>query len=201
MFQIRPDGRDSLLDVGCGTGDITADYILPVLPKQFSRLVGGDISESMLSVARKTVTNSKVSFEILDIERPIDNHIFSTPFDHITSFFCLHFVKDQRQGFLNIYNLMKTGGDCLLAYVFSHPVYTVLNQLSKYPRWDPYLKDIDSWIPPFQFSNDPIAPLERIMNDIGFSECNVHVRDVSGSYDGIDSLKGECVVSHYKSGY
>lgn len=87
MFQIRPDGRDSLLDVGCGTGDITADYILPVLPKQFSRLVGGDISESMLSVARKTVTNSKVSFEILDIERPIDNHIFSTPFDHIRRFF------------------------------------------------------------------------------------------------------------------
>lgn len=191
-LKFRPDGRDSLLDIGCGTGDVTADYILPVLPQQFARLVGADISESMLSVARQTLNNPKVEFERLDIGSPIvDPSVWSTLFDHVTSFFCLHYVND-RQAFQNIYDLLKPGGDCLLAYLCSHPHYNVLHRMSRGPRWSAYRSDIDKSIPFNQFSIDPIDGLERIMSDIGFSQCTVEVRDANAEYEGFNDLKCNC---------
>lgn len=186
-IQLRPDGQDSLLDVGCGTGDITIDYIAPLLNPEFTRIVGGDISESMLRVARQSNRNAKISFEIFDIQNPRS----TTPFEHITSFFCLHFVKDQRQLFRNIYNLLAPAGDALLGYIASHPCYDVLTQMAKHPRWAPYLKDVETLIPPFQFSNDIISPLESILNDIGYSEHSVQVRDINAINDGLDHYKCE----------
>lgn len=36
----RCDGRDSILDAGCGPGDVTVDILMSYLPANFSRLVG-----------------------------------------------------------------------------------------------------------------------------------------------------------------
>lgn len=188
-FKWRPDGYDSLLDIGCGTGDATADVILPLLPQKFNRLVCADISDKMLSIARTKVRSSKAAFEVLDIGRPLDQSVWSKPFDHITSFFCLHWVHEQRQAMQNIYDLLSPGGDCLLAYVGSSMGYTVFSELAKRPRWAPHLQDVHKHIPVFQFSNNIAEYLESIMEDVGFSDYSVQIRDKYWEFDGIEKLK------------
>lgn len=190
-FKWRPNGHDSLLDIGCGPGDVTADLILPMLPQEFSRLVCSDISEQMVSVARKTVQSPKAAFEVLDIGCPMDESVWTTPFDHITSFFCLHWVHDQRQALLNIYNLLNPDGDCLLVYVGSANGYTIFTELAKRPRWAPYLQDVHKHIPPFQFSCNAAQDLENILRDVGFSEYEVRLRNEYCEFDGIDHVKGK----------
>lgn len=54
IFEWRSDGRDSVLDAGCGTGDVTFDLLLPILPPNFERVVGVDISKEMIEYARET---------------------------------------------------------------------------------------------------------------------------------------------------
>lgn len=192
-FRFRPDGRDSLLDVGCGPGDITADYVLPVLPKQFSRIVGSDISEDMLSQARKRVQHSNASFEILDIGRPLDSRVWSKPFDHITSFFCLQYAKNERQAFLNIHKLLVDGGDCLHVILDRHPAFDVLYQVAKGPRWASRLEDIDNLMPDYQFVFDPIGGLKNTMKEIGFSEYDVQDRGNFAEFKGVGDFKSKCL--------
>lgn len=93
IFKWRPDGKDSLLDIGCGPGDVTNDVIVPFLPKNFSRLVCADISEKALNTARTKVQSQKAAFEILDVGSPLNESVWTTRFDHITLFYCLHWIQ------------------------------------------------------------------------------------------------------------
>lgn len=89
----RPDGKDSLLDIGCAGGNITMDVIHPMLPKTFSRLVGVDISETMVDYAKRNFEIPQVSFDVLNIGCDLTEFLKKNDcFDHITSSLCLHLV-------------------------------------------------------------------------------------------------------------
>lgn len=93
---IKWNGFDTVMDVGCGTGDVTVDFLLPEIPTTYLKLVGTDISDSMIRYANETYQNlPRVSFERLDISGAIDAK-FLNYFDHVTSFFCLHWVQNQK---------------------------------------------------------------------------------------------------------
>lgn len=85
-----------VLDVGCGDGDVTTHLLLPILPKNLKKLVATDVSENMLDFARIKCKNSKVSFHQLDIGTKQIPNYFEENFDHIFSFYCLHWVQNQR---------------------------------------------------------------------------------------------------------
>lgn len=90
------DVQGKILDIGCGDGDVTLHLLLPKLPRNFVKLVATDISDEMLSFAKTKCKNKKVIFCKLDIgtnEIPVD---FKEDFDHILSFYCIHWVQNQR---------------------------------------------------------------------------------------------------------
>lgn len=96
LVQWKKDGDDAILDIGCGAGDVTNDLLLPFLPKNFGKLIGADLSEDMVEFARTRYKTSKISFEQMNIEAediPVD---FEEAFDHVFSFYCLHWIQDQR---------------------------------------------------------------------------------------------------------
>lgn len=98
-FEWRNDGFDSLLDVGCGPGDVLVDLILPRLPEK-SKVIGVDISMKMIECAKKYECNS-IKFHRLDIAAEFEEcrKILKAEvelFDNITSFYCQHWIQDQR---------------------------------------------------------------------------------------------------------
>lgn len=98
LFEWRLDGKDRVMDIGCGSGDVTVDFLEPLLPSNYEKLVGSDISLKMVNYAGETYTRTypKVEFDQLDIGDDCMPKRYLEHFNHITSFYCLHWVQDQR---------------------------------------------------------------------------------------------------------
>lgn len=97
-FYWRFDGTDTLLDVGSGSGDVLMDFILPVMPCKFKRIVGLDLSPKMVNYAHNYYSKQEnCDFRVLDIgtKENLPNDLYEQ-FDHVTSFYCLHWVQNQR---------------------------------------------------------------------------------------------------------
>jgi juvenile hormone acid methyltransferase len=103
IFRWKNDGSDSLLDIGCGSSDVTIDFILPMMPKNFSKLVGVDISKLMIQHSKDLYENDHIKFYELDIGADIFNNAHEieddlkpNSFNCVTSFYTLHWVINQR---------------------------------------------------------------------------------------------------------
>lgn len=98
LFQRKFDGGDRIMDVGCGSGNVTVDFLEPLLPQNYEKLVCSDSSLKMVNFAAKTYSKNypKLEFKQLDIEDDYMPNRYLEHFSHITSFYCLQLIQDQR---------------------------------------------------------------------------------------------------------
>lgn len=112
FFAWRFDGSDTLLDVGCGPGDVLRDFVIPVVPKNLTKVIGIDISCEMVACARNLLKNLEfVDFLQLDISESSDvcrKVLGDVQFSNITSFYCQHWIQDQRCKLLKCRNELLT---------------------------------------------------------------------------------------------
>lgn len=191
ILQWRSDGGDSILDIGCGSGDVTIDYLLPILPQNYRRMTGVDLSGDMVEYARKQYGNSRISFEQFDIGIDLEKQLLREiePFDHIVSFYCLHWVQNQEKAVQNVYKLCKPNGDALIVFLAQNPIFEIYQQMASSKRWSKYMTDVERFISPYQNSDDPAEDFGRLLVDSGFREYRVEVREKMYMFEGIDSLK------------
>jgi len=95
VIKWRNDGTDSVLDIGCGTGDITSNIVGAIMPKSFKCLKGIDKSHEMVKHANAHYKSSKMLFEQWDVTGEVDIAM-AEQFDRIFSFYTLHWVQDQK---------------------------------------------------------------------------------------------------------
>lgn len=184
LLQWQEDGSDSILDVGCGSGDVTMDLILPQLPSNFRRLIGCDISDEMIKYAQQHYGHPNVIFDQLDIGGSVDEFLnkFGTS-DHIVSFFCLHWVQNQKAAMKNITKLLTPNGDCLLLFVISCDIFKVFNEMAKGSQWSQYMKDVNRFTSPYLDSVNPTDDLRVLLQSVGFTCCDIQTREVSHTYN------------------
>ena len=120
----RPGQR--VLDLGGGTGDLTA---------KFSRIVGdqghvilADINNSMLNVGRDKLRDNGIVGNVHYVQANAEELPFPDDyFDVITISFCLRNVTDKDKALRSMFRVLKPGGR-LLVLEFSKPI---LDPLSK----------------------------------------------------------------------
>ncbi len=121
----RPGQR--ILDLGGGTGDLTA---------KFSRIVGdkghdnlADINNSMLNVGRNKLRDSGVVCNVHFVQANAEELPFpDNYFDCITTSFCLRNVTDKDKAQRSMFRVLKPGGR-LLVLEFSKPIPEPLSKL------------------------------------------------------------------------
>ncbi|MGF1698266.1 bifunctional demethylmenaquinone methyltransferase/2-methoxy-6-polyprenyl-1,4-benzoquinol methylase UbiE [Vibrio kyushuensis] len=122
---VRPGQR--ILDLGGGTGDLTA---------KFSRIVGekghvilADINNSMLNVGRDKLRDSGIVGNVHYVQANAEELPFPDDyFDCITISFCLRNVTDKDKALRSMYRVLKPGGR-LLVLEFSKPVLEPLSKV------------------------------------------------------------------------
>ena len=110
-------GKETVLDLACGTGDITFEVARRI---RAGRVIGLDITQKMLEIAerkRREFDLTHVSFyraDILSMPFPDES------FDRVTGGYALRNVPDLAAGLTEIKRVLKPGGR-LLALDFGHP--------------------------------------------------------------------------------
>lgn len=117
VAQVRPG--DQVLDVGCGTGDLT--FAAKAVAGPTGRVSGIDAASEMIEVARSKVAkaNAEIDFKVDVVEQ------LSFPdntFDVVLSSLMMHHLPDdlKRAGLAEIYRVLKPGGR-LLVVDFKRP--------------------------------------------------------------------------------
>lgn len=142
LSQIRFQGAEKVLDVGCGDGRNSA---------WISRLVrdgsctGIDPSTSMIHWAKRQYHPSE--FPNLTFLDGSFDHLPDDQYDLITSFFSLHFVKDKAASLANVASHLKPGGRfvCVAPPFQSNPEYDEALQIVCHAqKWRAYFKAFTS---------------------------------------------------------
>lgn len=197
IFNWRPDGRDSVLDAGCGPGDITSSILLPFLPPKFERLVGVDISEKMIDYARQTYAHPKLSFHHFNMDMALDEQPFgenNQTFDHIFSSYCLMWISKPKICLANFYKLLKPGGDILLIFTPRSPTRDIYKDQKENTEWGKYIPDMGKIISPYHYWENPAEEFQKLLTEAGFSNCDVRTYDkgYNRSFEAMKSKKYFC---------
>lgn len=128
------EGKD-VLDIGCGVGNITA-----LIAKKARRVVGVDLSESMIETAKKnSIDCENLFFQVNDF----NDLPFNSEFDIVFSSFSIHWAQNKLVVFENIKKTLKPGGEFLIILVIrNEKLAEAREQAVTSGKWKKYFQDI-----------------------------------------------------------
>lgn len=104
LFSMMPDLKGKkVLDLGCGFGEHCRQFV----DRGAKKVVGIDISEKMLEVARVENCDPKITYLNMPME---DIAELQDTFDIVISSLAFHYVEDFEGVIRNIHNLLKENG-------------------------------------------------------------------------------------------
>lgn len=116
MRKLLPDlSGKSVLDLGCGYGHNCIDFV----NLGAKSVIGVDISEKMLSVAKSESANEKIRYINMSMT---DIGKLNEKFDFIYSSLAFHYVRDFGAFAKEMYSVLNNGGQLLFSQ--EHPIIT-----------------------------------------------------------------------------
>jgi trans-aconitate 2-methyltransferase len=143
LHEVKLQGNEAILDVGCGEGKITADFA-KTLPD--SRVVGVDNSVEMIEYASRTYPPSiypNLSFDRVDAR----SLHFQGEFDLCFSNTALHWVDDHRAFLRGASQVLRSGGRLVVSCSGegnAADVLRVFGELMILEQWKSYFHDFHS---------------------------------------------------------
>ena len=166
-----------ILDVATGTGDV-AIAMIKLKPEQ---IVGIDISDKMLDIARRKITEKGlqniISFKQSDAERiPFSDGSF----DAVTVAFGVRNYENLRKGLSEMKRVLRPGG-IMMILEFSHPATTPFKQF--YDFYSRYVipsigKLISNHSDAYRYLPESVAAFPsggdflQILKELGMTNCN-----------------------------
>jgi len=129
IVRCLPDGPRDLLELGCGTGTLTA-----ILMRRYpdAKLTAIDASAEMIETARERVPAKRVSFVVSLFE---DLELPDASFDLIASNMSLHHIADKGPFYKRLRKAMRQGG----SFIFGDELTGAIPRIAKL-NWNGWLE-------------------------------------------------------------
>ncbi|CAK1540617.1 unnamed protein product [Leptosia nina] len=188
MHKIEWKKDSRVLDIGCGDGSVTNNVLKKSVPN-CKKVTGCDINKDMIDFAKEHFASEDVDFIVLDISSELPDYLRGQ-FHHAFSFYVMHWVQNQQYAFKNIYDMLKIGGDCLIAFVAQATIFDAYKILAQNNRWREWIHGVERFISPYHEARDPIDKLRQIVLKAGFSKTEIQYRRSPYKYATSELFRG-----------
>lgn len=177
-------GNETLLDIGCGDGKITAEFA-SILKN--GSVLGIDSSKTMVELARKTfpaVEYPNLEFKAMDATAINLNHSFDVVFSNAV----LHWITDHVLVLKGVRNHLKPHGKLLFQMGGkgnAKELLLIIEEIITAPDWKEYFIDFT-----FPYSFYGIEDYQRWLPENGFKAERVQLIPKDMQHQGKEGLKG-----------
>ncbi|MBV9578727.1 MAG: methyltransferase domain-containing protein [Chloroflexi bacterium] len=162
VAQLPLHGDETALDLGCGSGQLTA-FLLRRLPA--GRVIAVDRSANMLEAARQAL-EPDFAGRVEYVQRSLDEINLTDVADLAFSNAALHWIKDHPRLFAAIFRALKPGG-WLVAQCGGGPnIARVRVRAGVLMTSEPYRAYFGDWTGPWEFASPELAA--QRLTDVGF---------------------------------
>ncbi|XP_037298373.1 juvenile hormone acid O-methyltransferase-like [Manduca sexta] len=177
-----------VLDIGSCDGSVTT-ILSTFLPSDYEVLVGADINPNSVKFANDNYGNKRIKFVELDIEGTLLDDMKES-FDHVFSFYTLHWVDNHLKAFTNIYNILQKDGEFFAIFMLFGDVYFIFEILSKSKKWAPWMPNFNKFPSPYYDFEDPDVHVTKMLKNIGFNIHDVRCKQRLHHFESVDVMKG-----------
>jgi trans-aconitate methyltransferase len=178
IIQLKLQGNERILDVGCGDGKITAELARSV---PHGSIVGVDASMQMIEFANETFPARKhpnLEFHVMDAR-----HItFQSRFDLVFSNAALHWVDDHQAFVRGAASALRPGGQLVVSCGGkgnAHDVFLALRPEMRLKRWREFFRKMEA---PYFFHSP--EEYKKWLPRFGFKTRSVKLAPKDATYEG-----------------
>lgn len=91
--------------------------------------------------------------------------------------------------------MLKPNGVCLLTFLVSNPIFDIYMELSKTIKYTKYMYDVENYISPYHFEDQPEKLFGKYLEETGLKEFHVEIKERVFVYEDINHLKCKLVNS------
>jgi SAM-dependent methyltransferase len=183
LDRLALEGSESVADVGCGTGRLTAQLFARV-PR--GRLTAIDRSPAMLSQARLHLSSDRVAW----VRASADALPFNAAFDVVFSTATFHWVLDHDALFSSLFVALKPGGRLHAQCGGGPNLARLRRRAAGLLRQPPYAACFDGWQEPWQYA-DP-GSTERRLSVAGFRDISTSLEPAPVRFDKPAEFRAFC---------
>ena len=168
---IRPRAGMRLLDLGCGTGELTARLHAHL---DAAATLGVDRSAAMLEAGVQLSDDARLRFRRMDVREALaDLAAGDERLDLVFSHAALHWLDDHEELFARMTEALGEGGQLAVQMPFNHghESHRVAAELA---REEPFAEGLGGWV-----RTSPVQPPEiyaSLLDRLGFAEQHVRVQ-------------------------
>ncbi len=181
ISKLNLQGNESLLDIGCGDGKITASIANKL---STGRVVGIDRSESMIEHAVNKFDLPNLSFHAMDATEISLVEKFDIAFSNAV----LHWVHDHKSVLSTLKKHLASNGKILFqmgGYCNAEDIQTVIGELITSDQWQKYFS---GFIVPYRFCK--IEDYEQWLRETGYEQKRIELIPKDMVHGNVDGLKG-----------
>jgi trans-aconitate 2-methyltransferase len=193
VARLDPQPGERVLDLGCGTGRVTAEIATAV---RGGLVVGFDRSSAMLAVARRTANASTASTWWVrgdGVRLP-----FASKFDAVFTTATLHWIADHAAVFAGIFDALRPGGRLVGQCGGGANLDRLYRRAAALMRTEPFAPWFSAWRNPWHFALP--EPTHALLHRSGFVDVHASLESAPVTFDDGDAyaefISCVCVRDH-----
>lgn len=171
LSRLPLSGRERVLDIGCGTGRLTAD-LLARLPE--GRVECVDLSANMLEAARNQLS-ARFPGRVGFVQAEATRLPFRVAFDAVFSTATFHWVLDHDALFASVFDALVPGGRLVAQSGAARNIARFHARCTAIMRTPPFDAYFGEWNEVWEFVDPPVT--ERRLREAGFDDVRAYDED------------------------